>query len=100
LIQGRSRQIPPFWQPWFVAAALATITANVFSWMFLRVQPLDLFVVCSVVGSLIGARLARSLGSRRVWFVGLCSGLALDVAFFGALWLWAPRALIEIVRVG
>ena len=68
--------------------------------MLVRVQPLDLFAICSVAGSLVGVWLARSLGSRRAWFIGWCSGLALDVVFFGAVWLWAPRALMEIVKVG
>lgn len=88
------------WQPWLVAAGVAIVGANVGSWMLFRQQPLDLFVIPSLAAALVGTWLARTLGSRRAWLSGLLWGFGADAVVLVALWLWAPKALIEIVRVG
>lgn len=76
------------------------MAANCASWMIVRSQPIDLFIVASLLGALVGTSVARTFGSRRAWLGGLLWAFAADALWLAALSVWLPRALLEIVGVG
>jgi hypothetical protein len=99
LIQGRSRQTPPFWRPWLLAIVIAMIGANFVSWALLHAQPIEFFLAGSVAGSALGVWLARRMGWRSPWVLGVIVGAVADAAFLSALLQVDPAGLIEIAKV-
>jgi hypothetical protein len=96
LIEGRSRQVKPFWQPWLVAALLATATSTLVAWLWLHTLPLVVFAACSVVAAALGVWFGRKVGSRRSWLVGLLGALVANAAVYVALGYWMSSALNQI----
>ncbi len=90
LIQGRSRYVRPWWQPWLggVACSLVLFTVGyglyVRSWNLIAL-PLGLILTGSAVGALPGVWIARRMGVRQAWVAGALGGLVGSVLMVLAL---------------
>lgn len=75
------------------------IGANFVSWALYHVQPIEFFGVASLAGSALGVWLARRMGWRNTWALGVGVSALADVAFFAAVSRVDPAALIQIAKV-
>jgi len=96
LIQGRSRQIRPFWQPWLSSALVALAAAMAVAWLWFHVLPIAPMVLGSFAAAAVGVYVARRLGSVRGWLQGLTAAIVVDAALFTMLLLWSPTLLKTI----
>jgi hypothetical protein len=96
LIEGRSRQLPPFWRPWLGAALIGAVAASAGAWFFYGVWPYDLFVGASAVGAALGVALARRLEWRRSWPLGVAVAILLALVYFAAVMHFWPESLVAV----
>ena len=100
LIQGRSRQLRPLWQPWLGAVALAAVASDAVTYLVFRAVPVEFFVVSSALGALLGVWVARRAGWRTAWVMGVVVGLGIDTMAFVAVSYWVSWAVFHVDKVG
>ena len=100
LIQGRSRQLRPLWQPWLGAVLLTVVASNAVALWVYKAVPVEFFAVGSGFGALAGVWVARRLGWRTAWALGAVVGACTDVVAFAAVSNWLSWALFHVNKVG
>ena len=100
LIQGKSRTVRPLWQPWIAAVVLAVVASNAITFSLYRTVLVEFFVGASALGALLGVWLARQLGWRAEWRLGLAVAIAADALFFLLASSWLTWALLPLGKVG
>lgn len=100
LIQGRSRQLRPLWQPWLGAMILAAAVSDAITYLAFRAVPVEYFVVSSALGALMGVWVARRIGWRTAWVMGVVVGLGVDLVAFVAVSYWVSWAVVHVDKAG
>lgn len=98
LIEGRSRQIKPFWQAWLAGALAAIVISLAITWLWFNSMPAVQFALSSALGAVIGVWVARLVGSRRSWVGGLIAALAANAALYVSLSHWFSWALARTMK--
>ena len=90
----------PLWQPWLGAVVLTAAASDAITFLAFRAVPIEFFVVSSAVGALVGVWVARRMGWRTAWVLGVVVGLGIDTVVFAAASYWLSWALFHVDKVG
>ena len=90
----------PLWQPWLGAVILATAASDAITYFAFRAVPIEFFVVSSALGALLGVWVARRIGLRTAWIMGLVVGLGIDLVVFVGASNWVSWAVVHVDKVG
>jgi hypothetical protein len=90
----------PLWQPWLGAVILAAAASDAITFLAFRAVPIEFFVLSSALGALAGVWVARRIGLRTAWIMGVVVGLGIDTLAFVAASLWVSWAVVHVNKVG
>lgn len=96
LIEGRSRQAPPFWRAWLGATAVSAACAALVAWPVLGVRGIGLSMGACAIGAALGVAFARRLTWRTTWVLGAACGAAVAGAYLVIASRFWSAALVAV----